>query len=155
MHDLLLLRHAEALDRAPGAGDHARPLSEHGEREAEAVADWLGEQGVKPALALCSNARRARMTAEPLLDRFPDCRVQLESAIYEATPGELIRMIDAAGATPLLLVGHNPGIEQLVALLVSGQSGAARGLPPAGLAWIRLDGAAEPGAGTLHAFWSP
>lgn len=155
MLDLLLLRHAEALDRSPGSGDHARPLSEHGEREAEAAGAWLGEQGVVPKLALCSNARRARMTLEPLLDRFPQCRVQLDPLIYQATPGDLIRMIDAVDATPLLMVGHNPGIEQLVALLVSGQSGAARGIPPAGLAWIRLVGSAEPGVGTLHAFWSP
>ena len=53
-------------------------------------------------------------------------------------------------------MGHNPGLETLVALLATGQSGDFRGMPPAGVAWFELAGGAlEPGAGTLKAFWSP
>jgi len=53
------------------------------------------------------------------------------------------------------LVGHNPGFETVVALLTTGQSGDFRGMPPGGIAWIELAGAAEPGAGRLKAFWAP
>jgi len=55
----------------------------------------------------------------------------------------------------LSLVGHNPGFETLVALLATGQSGDFRGVPPGGIAWFEIDGAVEPGAGRLEAFWSP
>ena len=51
--------------------------------------------------------------------------------------------------------GHNPGLETLVALLATGQSGDFRGVPPGGIAWLELDGPAEPGSGVLKAFWSP
>ena len=79
-----------------------------------------------------------------------------ESRIYEATAGDLDALIDEhEDAKRLLLVGHNPGFETLVALLATGQSGDFRGMPPGGIAWFELDGAAEPGAGKLKAFWSP
>jgi phosphohistidine phosphatase SixA len=55
----------------------------------------------------------------------------------------------------VLLVGHNPGIERLVALLVEGRSDEFRGMPPAGLAVLHLGGALEPGSARLGAFWSP
>jgi hypothetical protein len=42
-----------------------------------------------------------------------------------------------------------------VALLVEGRSQEYRGMPPAALAWLRLDGPLEPGNARLHAFWSP
>jgi phosphohistidine phosphatase SixA len=68
----------------------------------------------------------------------------------------LITLIDEhADAARLLLVGHNPGFETLVALLATGQSGDFRGVPPAGIAWFEIDGTVEPGAGRLEAFWSP
>jgi phosphohistidine phosphatase SixA len=80
----------------------------------------------------------------------------LEPRIYEATAGDLDALIDEhEDAQRLLLVGHNPGFETLVALLATGQSGDFRGMPPGGIAWFELDGAAEPGAGKLKAFWSP
>jgi phosphohistidine phosphatase SixA len=78
--------------------------------------------------------------------------------IYEATPGTLIAVLEqhAHGAHRVLLVGHNPGMEQLLALLTSGRSPDARGMPPAGLAWIELqDAGFEPGGARLRAFWSP
>jgi phosphohistidine phosphatase SixA len=57
----------------------------------------------------------------------------------------------------LLLVGHNPGFEQLAALMHSGQSGDYRGMPPAGIAVLTLpkDAALEPGTARLSAFWWP
>jgi len=72
------------------------------------------------------------------------------------TRGELDALIDEnSDAERLMLVGHNPGFETLVALLATGQSGDFRGIPPAGIAWFELDGPAEPASGRLKAFWSP
>jgi phosphohistidine phosphatase SixA len=81
-----------------------------------------------------------------------------EPRIYEATPGILIGLLDEhRGAGRVLMVGHNPGLEQLVALLTEGRSEIAHGLPTAGVARLSVPTgqALEPGVATLHAFWSP
>ena len=81
---------------------------------------------------------------------------ELEDAIYDATPGELLALLDQQDdAQTVMLVGHNPGIERLVALLVEGRSDDFRGMPPGALAVLHLDGALEPGNARLDAFWSP
>ena len=156
MHEIILLRHAETHAPDTHGNDRDRALTTRGEEEARQAGAWLAARGAAPDGVLVSTARRAMMTAERATAALPPAAVtRHEDAVYEATPGELLRLIDDCGANQLLLVGHNPGIEQLVALLVSGQSGDFRGMPPAGLAWIRVDGDLEPGSGTLEAFWSP
>ncbi|HET8898482.1 MAG TPA: histidine phosphatase family protein [Rhodanobacteraceae bacterium] len=155
MRDIILLRHAEAMPSSPDGADTGRPLSSHGEQEAHAAGAWLAAQNASPELALVSTARRAMMTAERALAALPQTSLRYESAIYDATPGELLRLLDECGAEQVLLVGHNPGMEQLVALLVSGQSGDFRGMPPGAIARLRVTGELEPGAATLEAFWSP
>ena len=82
----------------------------------------------------------------------------LEPAIYEASPGTLAALVDAhRDAERLLLVGHNPGLEQLAALMHSGQTGDYRGMPPGGIAVLHLpmDAAIEPGIAALTQFWWP
>lgn len=151
--EVILLRHAHAESGRPGANDAERPLSARGIDEAVAAGRWLREKRVLPARVLCSPAVRTRQTLEHALG---DAGAIDEPRIYEASAGDLIALIDDhADAQRLLLVGHNPGFETLVALLATGQSGDFRGVPPGGIAWFELDGAAEPGAGRLEAFWSP
>ncbi|HET6913696.1 MAG TPA: histidine phosphatase family protein [Rhodanobacteraceae bacterium] len=160
MRELILLRHAEAMQIALGSSDRARPLSLRGEAEARDAGAWLHAQGAAFDAVLCSPARRAQMTVERVLDVFgaqaPAPRFLGE--IYEATPGTLIALLEqhATLAQSVLLVGHNPGMEQLLAFLTQGRSDRARGMPPAGLAWIELGEAGfEPGSARLRAFWSP
>lgn len=157
MHDILLLRHAAAMASSPDGSDACRPLSQLGEREAREAGRWLATHGIRPDCILCSPARRAVMTARAVLDALePAVEPLLESSIYEAVPGTLIELIDGhADAQTLLLVGHNPGLEQLVGLLTRGASTDARGMPPAGLAWLRSPIPLQPGQAQLHAFWSP
>ncbi|MCE5202613.1 MAG: histidine phosphatase family protein [Mizugakiibacter sp.] len=156
MREVILVRHAEAMQAAADGSDRERPLSVRGESEATAAGRWLLARGAHPAHVLCSPARRAQMTVERVLATLGPLRPHYEPAIYDATPGELLVLLDALpDAAQAMLVGHNPGLERLVALLVSGRSVDYRGMPPAAIAWIRLDGALEPGAGRLHAFWSP
>ena len=81
-----------------------------------------------------------------------------DASIYEASPGTLVALADAnRDAERLLLVGHNPGLEQLAALMHSGQTGDYRGMPPGGIAVLTLpvDVNVEPGIATLSAFWWP
>lgn len=151
--ELILLRHAHAESAKAGGDDATRPLSARGIAEAEGAGLWLRKHDALPARALCSPALRTRQTLEVALGAIP---ATIEPRIYEATAGELIALIDEhADAERLLLAGHNPGFETVVALLTTGQSGDFRGMPPAGIAWIELDGNVEPGAGRLKAFWAP
>lgn len=158
MRELLLLRHAEAMSAGPDTRDIERPLSVHGEAQASAAGMWLAQQQATPDAVLCSPARRAQMTVDAVGKSLRAPAAHFLPEIYHATPGELLGLIEAHApeARRVLLVGHNPGLEQLLALLTEGRSAAARGLSPATLAWIELaDDALEPGHGRLHALWSP
>ncbi|MBS0381008.1 MAG: histidine phosphatase family protein [Proteobacteria bacterium] len=158
MRELLLLRHAEAMVAGPDGRDIERPLSLHGEAQARAAGVWLADQGAVPDAVLCSSARRAQMTADAVGKALRLPSVQLLPAIYQATPGDLLALVEnhAADARRVLLVGHNPGLEQLLALLIEGRSEDARGMAPATIAWVELaDDALEPGHGRLRAIWSP
>ena len=157
MRQVILLRHAHAEPASPGQADIDRPLSPQGLAEAEAAGRWLAEHRLQPDCVLCSPARRARETLEAVLEVTGYAEQRLEQAIYEATPGALIGLLqDHQEVERLLLVGHNPGLERLVALLNSGRSDEYRGMPTAAVAVLALPAAPiEPGQGRLTAFWWP
>lgn len=158
MRELILLRHAHAEPAANGQADIDRPLSPHGLAEAEAAGRWLLEQKLVPDRVLCSPARRTRETLEAVLERTGYVEQRLEERIYDAAPGTLAALLDEQREVErLLVVGHNPGLEQLVALMHSGQSGDYRGMPPASVAVLSLpvEAAIEPGIARLTAFWWP
>ncbi|PZO09904.1 MAG: phosphoglycerate mutase [Lysobacteraceae bacterium] len=158
MRELILLRHAHAEPPAPGQEDFDRPLSLQGQAEAEAAGRWLKEHGYTPDRVVCSSALRTRETTEQAMAVLGFVETRHEPRIYDATPGRLMQVIDEnRDAARLLLVGHNPGFEQLAALLSSGQSGDFRGMPAGGIAVLSLpaDAALEPGVAQLAAFWWP
>jgi phosphohistidine phosphatase SixA len=157
MLELILLRHAEALPASPADDDRQRRLSGHGEQEARAAGEWLAQHGARPQRVLCSPAERTRATAKLALEAMEGAPVPAYAdEIYEATPGELLALLDQHDdIDTVMVVGHNPGIERLVALLVEGRSDDFRGMPPAGLAVLHLHGPLEPGNARLDAFWSP
>ena len=157
MRELILLRHAHAEPATTGQADLDRPLSAQGLAVAEAAGRWLLEHGLAPDRVLCSPARRTRETLEAVLASTGYAEQRLEDSIYEATPGTLFGLLQAqADVERLMLVGHNPGMERLVALLHSGQSGDYRGMPTAAVAVLALPAAPiEPGQGRLTAFWWP
>lgn len=157
MRQLILLRHAHADAAAASQDDIGRPLSATGLAEARAAGDWLREHGVRPDRVLCSTATRTRDTLAALGD-IGEAEIYEDATIYEASPGTLAALADAnRDAERLLLVGHNPGLEQLAALMHSGQTGDYRGMPPGGIAVLDLpaDVNIEPGIASLSAFWWP
>ena len=157
MRQLILLRHAHAESAAAGQDDLGRPLSGTGLAEARAAGDWLREHGLQPDRVLSSSAVRTRETLAALGD-IGAAEIHEDASIYEASPGTLAALADAnRDAERLLLVGHNPGLEQLAALMHSGMTGDYRGMPPGGIAVLTLpvDVNIEPGIATLSAFWWP
>ena len=142
MRELILLRHAHADGPAAGQDDLQRPLSATGVQEAHDAGAWLREQGLRPDRVLCSPAARTRQTLAALGD-IGAGEVREEAAIYEASVGELIALADGGETRQASVLS---GLEQLAALLYSGQSGDYRGMPPAGIAVLHLpaDAAIEP-----------
>jgi len=112
--DLLLWRHAEAVDGNP---DHARQLTERGLKQASRVADWLHQRRPKRLRVLVSPTVRTRQTAAAFTDAF-----EIVPAL--GPDGNVAEMLAAAGwpdsAQACLLVGHQPSLGQLAALLLSG-----------------------------------
>jgi phosphohistidine phosphatase len=127
---LLLLRHAKS-DWSGKADDHARPLSARGKRTAPRMGAWMHAKGYEPKLVLCSTAERTKETLElvlPGLARRP--QIRYDRSLYLAEwPALLAEIRAVAGETsPLMVVGHNPGLERLaIALALQAQSAAERG----------------------------
>jgi phosphohistidine phosphatase len=158
MRELILLRHAHAESAAPGQDDADRPLSRTGQAEAEAAGQWLKANAYVPDRVVCSPARRTRETLEQVLAVVGYVEQRQDARIYQATSGELMAIADEhMECSRVLIVGHNPGFEQLAALLSSGQSGEFRGMPAGGIAVLKLPANAElePGVAELVAFWWP
>jgi phosphohistidine phosphatase len=115
-HELYLLRHAKSDWGDPGLPDHARPLSPRGERAARDIAAHLRRRHVAPVLSLCSSALRARQTLDAL---SVGGEVLYEDGLYGATAGQLLERLRLVPETTpsVMLVGHNPGIQELAVLL--------------------------------------
>jgi len=142
----------------PGQDDLDRPLSRVGLAEAEAAGVWLRKQSWTPDLIVCSPARRTRETLEQVLLAIGYVEQRKDLRIYGATSGALMQVADEFREHGrVLLIGHNTGLEQVMALLTSGQSDDSRGMPAAGVAVLRLPttAALEPGIAELVAFWWP
>ena len=158
MRELILLRHAHAESAVAGQDDIDRPLSREGLAEAEAAGKWLKDHGHLPDRIITSPARRTRETLEQVLHALGYVEQRQDRRVYDATPGTLMQVADEhREQARVMLVGHNPGLEQMAALLASGQSGEFRGMPAGAIAVLRLpaDAQLEPGVAELAAFWWP
>lgn len=119
MRRLVVLRHAKSA-WPDGVPDHQRPLAPRGRRDAPAVGAALVDADCLPDLALCSTAVRARQTWELASGQWgTPPPVRHDRRLYAADVPDLL---DAVREVPpevetLLLIGHNPGLEQLVLAL--------------------------------------
>lgn len=141
MKTLLLLRHAKAENGAPGIADLNRALNERGKQEAQAIGRFIKKQNVKFQLVLCSTAVRAVETAALVLAAADAAAtVHHDQRIYEAGPPQLLEVISEVKDEPtgVLLVGHNPALEELLKAL----TGRGEKMAPCTLAKIDLQLAA-------------
>jgi phosphohistidine phosphatase len=130
MKTLLLLRHAKADNAAPGSSDINRSLNERGKIEAQAIGTFIRKQNLAIELVLCSPAVRARETTELVLSAAEvTANVRYDQRIYEAGPHQLLEEISEVdeNKSALLLVGHNPGMEELLRALTGREEPLATG----------------------------
>lgn len=118
---LLILRHAKS-DGAKGYDlDFARNLNQQGRRTIKNMALWMRREQLIPDQIVSSDAERARQTTLHLCQfaEIPNAVITWRRSIYEASVETLLNIIAQTGEAiqTLLLVGHNPGIEQLVCYL--------------------------------------
>lgn len=113
---LVVLRHAKSA-WPTGVDDHDRPLGPRGLRDAPAAGHALAEADCRPDLVLCSTAERARHTWELAVAEWgTPPPVRHDRRLYGADVPELLALVREVPSEvgTLLLVGHNPGLEQLV-----------------------------------------
>jgi phosphohistidine phosphatase len=164
MARLLLLRHAKAGWAEPGMRDFDRPLDRTGIEDAAAIGVAMGARDFRPDLVICSNARRARQTLDAIADHVELGHVLYTDSLYSTDASGYVDIVrEAPLAESLLLVGHNPMMED-VAFALAGdgddeaKSSMAAGFPTSGLAVIRFPGPlaeAAPGRGYLELFVTP
>ncbi|SIQ13268.1 phosphohistidine phosphatase [Rhizobium sp. RU20A] len=160
---LFLLRHAQAGWAAPGQKDFDRALDDTGYGQAELVADRAADRGLKPQRIISSTAVRCRQTTEAFRRALgEDTDIRYSDDLYTGGP-ETYRSLATAqdDVTSLMLVGHNPMIEEFLRTLVGEEAATLRiplGYPPAGLALVEFDTQrtlTAPGTATLAAWLSP
>ena len=151
MRRLMLLRHAKTENEAPSGRDEDRRLDNRGHRDAAEIGSWIGHHPPFPDLVLVYHAMRALQTWqiawEAMKELVSEPEVELVPELYGADVSQLLETIrDASSADPkrLMLVGHNPGMHELVLALAGGGDRAGRkaltdNLPTSGLAIFDFD----------------
>ncbi len=130
-HELLILRHAKSDWSANISDDFSRPLAARGRKDVVKTGNEMLTQGWKPDAVLCSPALRAKMTCESVCNiiGFSQHKIQWNDDIYAASLTTLLNVLkmvdDSVGV--VMLVGHNPGLEQLLMHLCPDVSPMANG----------------------------
>jgi len=137
MKHLLIMRHAKSSWDDTNLTDRDRPLNKRGFRDAPRMGRWLAEQNLRPELILSSTAIRAMETAKLVAAEFAEPpRIEFDSNLYLATSSTWRATIPiyADKEQLLLIVGHNPGLENLFQDLV----GLYETIPTAAILHLRL-----------------
>ena len=160
MKTLLVLRHAKSSWDDSRLDDHERPLNARGEADAPRMGELVRDVGLMPDLVVSSDAVRARLTAEAMAAAagYPGT-IQLEPRLYHANAADIIDVLVAdldGDEGTVMIVGHNPGLEELVTRL----TGAREDMPTGALAQIALpierwSDLSPTTAGALEGLWRP
>ncbi len=156
---LLLLRHAKSSWKDEQLADHDRPLNQRGKRDAPRAGQRLVERRQLPDLILSSTAKRARKTAAKVAHQSGYQGVlQLHGELYLAPPAAYLEALSQLpdSIQRVLVVGHNPGMEELIEQL----TGYQQAFPTCALAeielnlarWSDVDGTTT---GQLVSLWQP
>lgn len=164
MKRLFLLRHAKSAWDDPALRDRDRPLAPRGRKAAKRVGRWAKKHAVNPQLVVCSSAIRAQQTLQRVLPSIGEPEVWVEITLYAAGAKTLLARIRALPdeADEVMLVGHNPGLMEVLLLLAAPgklRDRAAVNLPTGALAKLEMDVArwvdVAPGVARLTEFVVP
>ena len=124
---LLLMRHGKA-ENSSGVTDHERPLAERGQAQARLVGEYLASQNVQVSRVLVSDSTRTEQTWDAVRSQMPDFdgTVTEHEEIYAGGPAELLSLLHGVEAEQpvVLVIGHEPTISSLTALLADDDSDA-------------------------------
>jgi phosphohistidine phosphatase len=145
MRHLLIMRHAKSDWDTGAKSDFDRPLSKRGKRDAPRMGQWLLENKLIPDWILSSPALRAKETALHVCKALgiKTDAIHWQPAIYEA---ELKSLLGVLAQCPkdkqlTLLIGHNPGLENLLDYLTEGTTAFPankKRIPTAAIAYLAL-----------------
>ena len=162
--ELLIFRHGQAVSSTE-TDDFARPITDKGKRAAQRMGVWLWQKGIRPDYIVCSPAERAWQSAQKLSKAMgrDASAITSDRRLYNADLKALLTVLAECPKKKdrIMLVGHNPGLTDLLLYLLGGetpQPDDAVLLPTAALArlqmpdsWKRL----EFGSGRLKALTRP
>ena len=125
---LYILRHAKSEAWSPLGNDFSRSLSHTGAQHAEALSSWALETLSAPDTVLCSPAKRTRETLAPVMSKWPQLLSSTEfiDSMYGASLNMLLTLAEEAFSYSerLMLVGHNPGFENLLINVLQAEQAA-------------------------------
>jgi phosphohistidine phosphatase len=122
MRRLMLLRHAKSDRSAPGARDRDRPLDARGKSAAPRIGAYMARHSLMPDHVLCSPARRTVDTWSLVAEAFAKPPVvDFDDRLYDASAETVLDVVRETGAEihSLLVIGHNPGLQDLAGLLIA------------------------------------
>ncbi|MBY5931413.1 histidine phosphatase family protein [Tateyamaria omphalii] len=113
---LILMRHAKSSWDKPDLADHDRPLNPRGVASAEAMGQWLRDNGHVPDAAVSSSSER---TGQTFLGLKFDIPITFTRALYHAGPEMMMEVLQGQSAETVLMLGHNPGIADFADRIVA------------------------------------
>jgi phosphohistidine phosphatase len=157
LRELILLRHAKSDWKDSSLDDIDRPLSARGKKNANKMAEWINQNDLFPDLILASPALRAQQTLRRICNECETSIITVNE-LYLADTTVLLKVLaEAPSAERIMLIGHNPGLEELLNLLTITKSGAQL-FPTCALAhlvlpydWTQI----ESGSAKLQRFITP
>ena len=123
MKRLLVLRHGKSDWDADFRADFDRPLAPRGKKAAVKMAAFIRDNSLTPEVVVSSPAERAARTAQIVTDNLGKVEIRYEPNIYGASSSELVRIVQGLpdDTSSVLIVGHNPGLEELVEVLTDAE----------------------------------
>jgi phosphohistidine phosphatase len=139
MKTLLILRHAKAVPKDPSLSDHDRPLDDLGEDDALRMGKLIKDKYIIPSFIISSTALRAKTTAELVAKGCGyEGEIVLDHSLYESKPKDYLGILERLSDRydSVLIVGHNPVIEETIQMLTDSSDVLA--IPSCALAHLSL-----------------
>lgn len=160
---IVVIRHAKSSWSDPSLADFDRPLSKRGRNALSGLRDHIEDLALRPDLVMCSSSRRTRETLEGIRSALGrKARVDSDSALYGADAEMLLTKLQRLDdqITTVFLIGHNPGLADLVDLLADPATAAVAidSFPTAAVAVLSVAGpwsGLRRSCASLESFWAP